>query len=108
MYLKYFLVLFTVTIMILSTKNHDKPLVCPIGSKPTRIIGNIALRDSSATIVLGGLVGYLIEKKPIKGMIIFIISGIFIHYITNTNTMLNYHLGLSEIPNGTGFIPNCV
>lgn len=106
-YLKYIAILTIACLILSASKNHTTPIKCIGNVFPIRIFG-IAIRDLSATIIAGGLTGYFLEKKPIKGIGIFLLSTPIIHVLFSVRTMGNYYLGLSSKPNGTGFIPNCI
>ena len=108
--LKYLIILIIASLVIINTNKHTEPLMCTNNKNTQRIGGKhgLSVRDITTTILGGASVGYFIEKNPIKGIIIFILSAPFIHLIFNVKTMLSHNLGLSDIPDGTGFIPNCI
>ncbi len=92
--------------LIFLTKNYEEPLKCNIPSK--RIFGILSQRDILTTIFFGSILGYIVNNSIVKGIIIEFFIGQFFHLIYSTNTMFLYNLNLSQKPNGTGYIPNCV
>ena len=91
---------------ILLTKEYKDPLKCTNPSH--RIFGIFSTRDLLTTIIIGGGLGYFVNKNIIKGIFIEFFIGQFFHLLFNVNTMFLYKFNISDIPNGTGYIPNCV
>ena len=88
------------------TKDIKKPNTkCTKSFLSTRLFGVIPLRDALATLILGAILGKIIENSPFKGILIEFLVAPFIHYITGTKTMVNHKLFGGPAPNGTGHIP---
>ena len=92
--------------LILLTKEYKNPLKCTY--PPYRIFGIFSTRDILTTIIIGSFLGYFVNKNIIKGILIEFIIGQFFHLLFNVNSMFLYNFNISDIPNGTGYIPNCV
>ena len=92
--------------LILLTKEYKDPLKCTYPSH--RILGIFSTRDLLTTIIIGSLLGYFVNKNIIKGILIEFFIGQLFHLLFSVNTMFLYNFNISNIPNGTGYIPNCV
>ena len=92
--------------LIFLTKNYKEPLKCT--EPPHRIFGIFSTRDILTTIMIGGFLGYFVNKNIIKGIFIEFFIGQIFHLLFKVNTMFLYNFNISYLPNGTGYIPNCV
>ena len=92
--------------LIFSTTNYEKPLKCV--KQPSRILNILSSRDIYTTLSIGSILGYIVNNSFFKGIIIEFLIGQVIHIIFNVSTMPLYLVNISDKPNGTGFIPNCI
>ena len=106
-YYEYSITLIIISSILSNNTFEEEPLRCPI-NKSTKRIGIFAVRDVIATIISGSITGQLIEKKPVKGIIVFFCAAPLIHKIFKVRTAFNHSIGLSKSPNGTGKIPLCI
>jgi len=103
-YFKWFILF---TIVILFSTYYKTPLICKNNNITPRIF-SFAVRDMLFALSFGMFLGFFIQRNIIKGILFVFICAPIIHYILGVDTMLNYHLGLSNIPRGLGYIPNCI
>lgn len=61
-------------------------------------IFNIAIFDLSATLLFAYYLAVRFNGNKIYYMVGALLLGIFVHWIFGINTMLNYYLGLSDVP----------
>ena len=102
----YFYINCIACIYILSTTNYIEPLICD--SPSSRILGIFSTRDILTTICIGSGLGYFVNKSIVKGILIEFMIGQFFHLFFMTNTMFLYSINMSNKPDGTGYIPNCI
>lgn len=101
----FLIVNFVGLIFILNTTYYETSIKCT--SKSMRLFGIFSIRDIITTVLIGGFLGYYTKVGIIKGIIIEFLIGQVLHIIYSVKTKPLYLLGLSNAPDGTGFIPNC-
>jgi len=106
-YVYYFIILNIISSFIINYCHYYEESYKCSNYYPLRIFG-FSARDLFITITVGSILGEIIQKNKIKGILTLFIFAPIIHYIYNVDTMINYYLGLSNRPIGMGYIPNCV